>query len=218
MTHTLEADSILFEIGTRRILSDIYFKCETGKITGILGRNGAGKSCLMNIVYGTLTAQSKSVRVDRIFIEQPFKRPDLLMYLPQFNFIPKALTVKRIFSDFNLDLREFEQDFPEFGLKSSCTIKDLSGGERRLIEIYIIIRARARFAMLDEPFSHLGPLQIERIKEILLREKQTKAFLITDHIFREVAGICENLYILNEGKLHLVKDSKDIENHGYARL
>ena len=64
MHHKLEADSILLEFETRRILSDIYFKCETGQITGILGRNGQGKTCLMNIVYGNLNPTSKSGRLN----------------------------------------------------------------------------------------------------------------------------------------------------------
>ena len=63
MTHKLEADSIHLEFKGRRILSDIYLKCETGKITGLLGRNGEGKTCLMEIIYGTLKSE-KSVRFD----------------------------------------------------------------------------------------------------------------------------------------------------------
>ena len=57
MNHTLEVDSIQLAFNNRRILSDIYLKCETGKITGLLGRNGQGKSCLMKIIYGTLSCE-----------------------------------------------------------------------------------------------------------------------------------------------------------------
>ncbi len=72
--------------------------------------------------------------------------------------------------------------------------------------------------MLDEPFSHLMPLQIEKIIEILQHEKQTKGFLITDHLYRHVTDICDSLYLLTEGKIHLTKDITDIEKLGYARL
>ena len=83
MKHKLEVDSIQLEFGQRRILSDIYFKCETGSITGLLGRNGQGKTCLMNIVYGSMKASSKSVQFDNVSIYEAFKRSDLLNYLPQ---------------------------------------------------------------------------------------------------------------------------------------
>ena len=218
MHHKLEADSILLEFETRIILSDIYFKCETGQITGILGRNGQGKTCLMNIVYGNLNPTSKSIRFDNVSVFQAFKRPDLLTYLPQFNFIPSHLALKRIFSDFELAFSDFENIFPEFSTKFKSSINTLSGGQRRLIEVYVIIKSKSQFSMLDEPFSHLMPLQIEKVNELLKIEKLQKGFLITDHMFRSVTEISDNLYVLKDGKTHLTKDITDIERLGYARL
>lgn len=218
MTHTLEADGILLEIGTRRILSDIYFKCETGKITGVLGRNGQGKTCLMNIVYGRLNPLSKSIRFDNISVPYAFKRPDLLTYLPQFNFIPASLSLKRIFSDFDLEYKTFENMFPEFKAKYNSSIRSLSGGDRRLVEVYVIIKSRSKFSMLDEPFSHLMPLQIEKVIALLQNEKQTKGFFITDHLYQHVFGLCDSLFVLAEGKLHAAKNISDVESLGYIRL
>ena len=106
MNHILEADGILLEFNARRILSNIYLKCNTGEITGILGRNGEGKTCLMNIIYGNLNPLSKSIRFDSISVPQAFKRPDFLTYLPQFNFIPGHLTIKNIFG-FRIGLQVF---------------------------------------------------------------------------------------------------------------
>ncbi len=218
MTHTFEADGIILDFGTRRILSNIYFKCETGKITGILGRNGQGKTCLMNVVYGSLNAVSKSIRFDNLSVFEAFQRPDLLTYLPQYNFIPSSLSLMRIFKDFDLSYDEFVILFPEFKTQSDFVIRKLSGGQRRLIEVYVIIKSKAKFSMLDEPFSHLMPLQIEKIKEIMHNEKETKGFLITDHMFRQVTEMCDNLYVLTDGKSHLTNDITDIEKLGYARL
>lgn len=218
MIHKLEADSILLEFGTRKILSDIYFKCETNKITGILGRNGQGKTCLMNIVYGSLETISKSIRFDNISVFHAFKRPDLLVYLPQFNFIPGSLTLKRIFSDFNLEFADLQNWFPEFQSKYKSSLKNLSGGQRRLIEVYVIIKTKSQFAMLDEPFSHLMPLQIEKVKELLLNEKKNKGFLLTDHMYKQVIDICDYIYILSNGKTYLTKNIQDVEKLGYATL
>ncbi|MCX6210301.1 MAG: ABC transporter ATP-binding protein [Bacteroidetes bacterium] len=218
MQHKFEVDSVLLEFGSRRILSNIYFKCETGKVTGILGRNGQGKTCLMNVVYGNLNPISKSIRFDNITIFQAFKRPDLLTYLPQFNFIPSHLTLKRIFSDFDLAFSDFEITFPEFSTKFKSSIKTLSGGQRRLIEVYVIIKSKSQFSMLDEPFSHLMPIQIEKVIELLELEKSKKGFLITDHMFNYVTEISDYLYVLKDGKTHLINDNTEIEKLGYARL
>lgn len=163
MSHKLEADSIQLDFNLRRILSDVYIRCDTGTITGLLGRNGQGKTCLMNIIYGNLLPVSKSVRFDNVSIIHAFKHPHLLLFLPQFGFLPGSLSLKRVFSDFNLSFAEFEKHFPEFHLKYNQSINNLSGGQRRLTEVYIIIKSNTHFALLDEPFSHLMPIHIEKV-------------------------------------------------------
>ena len=215
--HKLEADSIQLEFDRRRILSDIYLKCETGKITGLLGRNGQGKSCLMKIIYGSLACE-KSVRFDNLPQFEAYKRPDLLLYLPQFNFIPPSLAIKRIFQDFELDYSPFQQKFPEFATRYRSSLSSLSGGGRRLVELYVIVKAKSLFAMLDEPFTHLNPVQVEKVKELLAEEAPNKGLLITDHMYRHIIAVCDNLYVLADGKTHLTKSLEDIETLGYARI
>lgn len=218
MNHTLEVDSVFLEFGNRRILSDVYLKCETGKITGLLGRNGNGKTSLMNIIYGNLNPNSKSVRFDGITELNAFKKPKLLLYLPQFNFIPNQLSLKQIFSDFNLVFNAFEKSFPIFQSKYKSTFKSLSGGQRRIVELYLIIKSKTQFALLDEPFSHLSPIQIDEVKELILEEKANKGFLITDHMYQHVLDISDDIYVLTNGKTHHTKDLKEIEFLGYAKV
>jgi ABC-type lipopolysaccharide export system ATPase subunit len=213
----MEADGIQLSFGERKILSGIYITCETGKITGLLGRNGSGKSCLMQVIYGSLSCE-KSVRFDNISQLQAFKRPDLLLYLPQFNFIPSGLSLKRIFRDFELNYTDFENRFPGFASRYRSSLGSLSGGERRLVELYVIIKSKSKFAMLDEPFTHLNPIEIEKVKELLEEEKDNKGFLVTDHIFTHITAISSDLYILANGRTHLTKNLQEIEELGYARL
>jgi len=217
MKHILETDGIQLEFNNRRILSDIYLKCETGKITGLLGRNGQGKSCLMQIIYGTLKCE-KSVRIDNVSQNKAFRLPELLLYLPQFNFIPKSLSLKRIFRDFELDYSVFQIRFPEFKKQDQGHIKQFSGGEQRLIALYLIVKSKTQFAMLDEPFTHLNPTQIEKVQDLLMKEKENKGILITDHMYKNVTDITDSLYILSNGKTHLSKNPDDLETLGYARM
>lgn len=218
MKNTLEVDGVFLSFSGRMILSDIYLKSETGKIAGLLGRNGQGKSCLMKIISGILKAESSSIRFDGKTVFDLTGRSDLLVYLPQFNFIPAFLTLKRVFKDFCLNISEFETYFPEYALKSKMKISELSGGERRLIELYIIIKSKSRFALLDEPFTHISPMQIERIKKLLLQEKENKGFIISDHMFRDITEITDHIYLLKEGRLYSADSVEDMERLGYARL
>ena len=87
-----------------------------------------------------------------------------------------------------------------------------------MVELYIIVKSETYFVMLDEPFTHLNPVQIEKATNLLNAEKKNKGMLITDHMYREVLHICDNLYILTEGKTHLTKSAAAIEALGYAKF
>ncbi|GAA4345401.1 ATP-binding cassette domain-containing protein [Flaviaesturariibacter amylovorans] len=217
MTHHLEADSIRLQFGDRTVLSGAWLKCSTGGITGLLGRNGQGKSCLLKIIHGSLDAE-KSVRIDGSAQFAAFRRPDLLQYGPQFHFVPGHLSVARVLDDFGLPYAAFAERFPEFAGRERHRVRQLSGGERRLLELYGLVMSPSLFALLDEPFTHLNPLQIEKVKELLVERKAHKGFLVTDHLYRHVIDICDPLYLLVDGRTHLVKQLEDIETMGYARL
>ncbi|EJF08289.1 MULTISPECIES: hypothetical protein [Pontibacter] len=103
-------------------------------------------------------------------------------------------------------------------IKYKSSIGNLSGGERRLVEIYSVVKSVSQFAMLDEPFMHLNPIQIDKVKDFLVEEKQNKVLIITDHMFRHALDICDTLYLLTNGKTHLVSTPEEIEELGYARV
>jgi ABC-type branched-subunit amino acid transport system ATPase component len=131
--------------------------CEFGEITGLLGRNGTGKSRLMKAGFAT--------------------QPDL-SYLPQVNFIPGQLTLKGIFHGF--------------------------------------VMSATSFSMLDEPFTHLMPIQVEKIIEVMLEQKGEKGILITDHHYNYITRIADKIYVLANGRPCLVDTLSRIEQLGYA--
>lgn len=92
----LEIDSILKSFGERTILADVYLKCCRGDIIALFGRNGTGKSTLLNIIFGTLKADRKFIRIDGKVIKGPAFRSGLLAYLPQHPSFPSHLKVSRI--------------------------------------------------------------------------------------------------------------------------
>ena len=93
MIHTLEFDSLYLEFDLRKVLSSVYMKCETGNVVGLLGRNGSGKSCLMKIVFGSMRAEHKSIRIDGRYYPGNTPKKTLITYLPQDHFIPTFLTL-----------------------------------------------------------------------------------------------------------------------------
>lgn len=218
MIHTLEVDGIQLQYGAWKILSDVYMKCETGSITGLFGRNGMGKSTLMNVIYGCKKAQSQSVRANGLRVACAFQVPKLVAYLPQFNFIPDGLTIKKIFSDFQVDYDPLVESLPELGDRYLSKFDELSGGQKRLVEIYLVLKTPGRFALLDEPFSMLSPLWIELVKSWINEEKKNKGILLTDHLYHDVIDVSDQLYVLSNGKTHFIKDMAQVEWLGYAQF
>lgn len=214
--NTLEADSIILHFGTKRVLSDIYLKCETGKITGLLGRNGSGKTCLMDILFGVLEPVSKSIRINGVPVYGSYRDPAEFRLLPQLRFIPNRLTIQRVFKDFEQDFQSFITLFPEFSEYYHSRFSHLASGNRRIIEIYLILVSNTKFCLLDEPFTELMPLYIERIKKLILREKEKKGFIITDHLYRHVLDLCDQIYLVEHGATHFIKDPEDLKHYGYV--
>ncbi|WP_440133536.1 ATP-binding cassette domain-containing protein [Chitinophaga sancti] len=198
----LEADSIRYNINGRQLLSDIYLKLETGKVTALVGRNGEGKTTLFKIIYGVLHTEDRSVRVDGKYPgPQLYKVPGVLGFLPQKTFTPKHLKVKNLFSIYNLNMSDCFADFPELAKCVNASFGSLSGGETRLFEIYFIVKSPFQFVILDEPFTLISPIFIERLKAFLTKEKANKGILLSDHLIHDIMDVCDDLYLLNMGVL-----------------
>ena len=217
ITNILEIDGVILEFGSRRVLQDVYLKSETGKVTGLLGRNGSGKSCLMKILFGELNPQDKFIRINGNSLVTSYRSPKDIMFLPQKGFIPNSLTIKRVFNDFRLDFGDLVGYFPEFDKHYKSKLINLSGGERRIIEIYAILVSETKFCMLDEPFSQVMPVHAETMKKIILREKANKGIIMTDHMYKYIIDLSDDLYIINKGKTCLTKSIEDLEKLGYTR-
>lgn len=216
MKHKLEIDGVRLSYGDKVILSDIYLECTTGSVTGLLGRNGSGKSSLLQILFGTKQNDDCSVRLNNKSIKPAYAN-NSISYLPQFNFLPSNLTLKKTFRLFNVSIENFIADIPEFKNRENSTLKELSGGSIRLLEAYLILKKEGKFVLLDEPFTHIMPLHIEMIKKWIIEEKATKGLILSDHLYQHIISISDKLYLLKDGKIHFCKDSNTLKEFGYLK-
>lgn len=213
-----ELDNVELYFKNNRILNGIYLKAETGKVTAILGRNGCGKSSLLNIAFGNLRPKYKLVRIDNKPLLKPLYATGMAKYLPQYHFIPRSLKLLFVFKLYNLCWQAFINRFEAFSIYKNSKSKDLSGGERRIMETYIILKSQCEIVFLDEPFSHLSPLHIETIKQLIIEEKQDKAIIITDHLYEHVIATADTLYLMANGSTKLIKEITELENYKYLSL
>lgn len=210
-----ELDNVELYFKNKRILNGIYLKAETGKVTAILGRNGCGKSSLLNIAFGNLKPKYMLIRIDSKPLLKPLYQTRFAKYLPQYNFIPSGMKLSRVFKLFNLNWNPFIKHFDTFSDYEHLKFKVLSGGERRLIETYIILKTQSKIVILDEPFSHLAPLYIEKVKQLISEEKENKAIIISDHMYRHIIESSDTIYLLQNGTTKKVDKLTELEDYKY---
>lgn len=215
MINILNIDGVSFEYGNRNILSDIFLDIRTGVISGLLGRNGAGKSTLLNILSGYIKAPNSSIRLNGDHLESSMISQGVINFCPQYSYIPGEFSIKKIFFDYDLKLSDFNKTFKENQIQEKQQYKHLSGGEKRLLDIFLVVKSKTMFTILDEPFSFLMPIHIEKVKELIISEIPSKGYIITDHLYEHVLELCDQVYLLKEGKTHLANNQADLIDLGY---
>ena len=211
----LEVDNIELSFNNKKILSGIYLKAETGKVTGILGRNGCGKSCLLEIIFGNLKSKYSNIRIDRKKNNKTLYSYNNVAYLPQYQLLLKALKLKTIFKLFDQEWEDFVLLFNHFEIYKNSKIEELSSGEVRIVETYLIVCSQKKIILLDEPFSFIAPIYVEKIRALIEEEKKKKIIIITDHFYNEILEMSDTLYLLKNGYSKQIKNRNDLLQEGY---
>lgn len=226
MKHTLEARNLSKTIKKTKIVHDVSVKVSSREIVGLLGPNGAGKTTSFYMICGLTDTTSGSVFIDG---EEITKMPLStrarmgIGYLPQESSIFKDLSVENnLFMaaeamkiDKKIAHERIENLLSLFNIepiRKRLGIQ-LSGGERRRVEIARALVAEPKFLLLDEPFAGVDPIAVEDIQSII-REliKLDMGVLITDHNVRETLGICDRAYVMRAGEMLASGTSDEIKN------
>jgi len=214
--HILEVDSIQKYFGDKLVLSDVYLKCETNDIIGLLGRNGSGKSTLLKIIFGIISANSKFVRIDGIVKNKTSQLLKELSYLHQDNFVPKHFLVKKAIS-LSIDNEKILNFYEDEMIQSirDKKIYHLSSGELRYLEIKLILFNPSKFVLLDEPYNGLSPIMVEKVNQLISDNSREKGIIITDHNYENVIKISNKLMLMVDGNLHHLNDKNELIEKGY---
>ena len=227
----LESRSLIKKFGTRTVVDRISVRIEKGEIVGLLGPNGAGKTTTFYMITGLERPTSGDVFISDVCItDMPmYARARLgIGYLAQEASIFRKMTVEEnlraILEMTKLSAAEQEQKMEQLLAEFHVShVRDrlgteLSGGERRRVEIARCLAIEPQFILLDEPFAGVDPIAVADIQEIIsYLRKRGIGILITDHNVRETLHIVDRAYILNDGKILLEGDSATIAASDLAR-
>ena len=222
---TLKCNNLKKQYDTKKIVQNISLEVNSGEVIGLLGPNGAGKTTTFYMIVGLIKSDSGSIVIDDIDITSTpiHKRFEYgISYLPQEPSIFRNMTavdnIKAILETDN-KLTKHEKNnilddlITKFDLKRFLNTEgmQLSGGERRRVEIARALALKPKFLLLDEPFAGIDPLSVIDIQKIIKDLSQDNiGILITDHNVRETLKICDKSYVVNSGQVLASGKSKDL--------
>lgn len=227
----IETANLVKEYADRRVVNNVSIRVEQGSIVGLLGPNGAGKTTTFYMIVGIIKPDSGTVTLDGQDISglpMYMRARAGIGYLPQEASIFRKMTVeenilaileannvpeKARYEKMNALVEEFHIDHIR---KNKGT--ELSGGERRRVEIARALATDPAFILLDEPFAGIDPIAVADIQNMIAHlARRGIGILITDHNVRETLSIVDKAYILANGEILLHGDSETIANDPVAR-
>jgi len=227
----LRTESLVKTFRKRRVVNGVSILIEQGQIVGLLGPNGAGKTTTFRMVVGILTPNEGDIFLnDRSIARLPmYKRARLgINYLPQEASIFQKMTVEENIMSILQTMgyskskrrERLDELLEELGVSHirKSMAYNLSGGERRRVEIARALVTNPRFILLDEPFAGIDPIAVEDIQNIVAGlKKMGIGILITDHNVRETLAITDMAYIMADGVILTEGTSEFLANDPEAR-
>lgn len=227
----IKVENISRSLKSKILFKNISFDLPNNKITGLLGANGAGKTSLFKALAGLSKIDNGSIR----FYEKNLHSMSLeersnagLNYVPQENSLFDDLSLQE-----NLEAvielkfkavseEKFKQikdllEVMKLTDKAKTKSKFLSGGEKRKTEILRSILLDSKYILLDEPFAGVDPISVEEIIKILKKFKKNLGIFISDHNFRDVINVCDEIILLNQGELLLQGTPNQVKNNPIAK-
>lgn len=215
----------------RNVVVGVSVRVEEGEVVGLLGPNGAGKTTTFYMIVGIEKPNKGTITIgEKDITKMPmYKRADQgIGYLPQEASVFRSLSVEdniramlETTTKSKAEIAEtVESLLQEFHIEHvrHRTGMQLSGGERRRVEIARCIALAPRFILLDEPFAGVDPIAVADIQSIIRHLKARGiGVLITDHNVRETLGIVDRAYILSNGKILLEGSADEVANSPVAR-
>lgn len=212
MEKVLMVNNLYKKIGNKKIIKDLNLTLNKGKVLGILGPNGKGKTTLLNIISGIKKATSGDVLIDGIKVSSETKKS--VSFLQERNTLSNWMTIKDAVEFY----KDFFQDFNEekvkellafMNLDEKLKIKSLSKGMLEKLHLSLTLSRKAKLYILDEPISGIDIVTREKIiKAIIDNIEEDSSMIITTHYVGELEGIFDEVAFLDEGKIIEINDAE----------
>lgn len=218
----LQCVNINKSFGKKRVLEDINLTVPRGKIIGLLGKNGTGKSTLIKIINDLLTATSGEVLINGEKIGIGSK--NIISYLPERTYLDKSMTVEKViefFADFydNFDADKARKLLADLDLDTSLKLTKMSKGMQEKVQLVLVMSRKAELYILDEPLGGVDPATRDYILDTILSNfNEGASVIISTHLISDIERILDEVIFIDKGKIILHSDCDELRNKENASI
>ena len=217
MSILLQVKDLKKSYGDHQVLKGLTFDIEEGKIVGLLGPNGCGKTSMIKSIVGLINDYKGEILIDG---QKPgVYTKEQIAYLPEKNFLPAWMTPKSainymadFYKNFNKD-RAYEM-LRTFNLPDNQKIKTMSKGQQEKMQLLLVMSRDAKMYILDEPLGGVDPVARDFIMETIMKNHQKNStILLSTHLIYDIEGILDHVIMIKDGLLAVNTDTESIKEH-----
>ncbi len=214
MTTILEAKDLNKSYFNKKALNNVNLTLEKGKVLGLLGPNGSGKTTFIKIAAGILSPSSGEVLIDSNVPGVYTK--SIVSYLPDKNFLYKWMKVKdaiNLFKDFyqDFDNKKCEELLQFMKLNKEMKITELSKGMHEKLNLTLVLSRKAKLYILDEPIAGVDPVARENILDAIINNyNEDSSMIITTHLVKEIERLFDDVAFISNGEIILSGNAEEL--------
>lgn len=218
----LQCQHLTKRFGDKVVLRDVSLSLEEGKIVGLLGRNGQGKSTLLKLICDLLTPTEGTILVDGKPVGPETKA--IISYLPERTHLDKNMTVHqviRFFGDFyqDFDAEKAYRLLGDLDLDPAQRLSHMSKGMQEKVQLVLVMSRKARLYLLDEPLGGVDPATRDYILDTILTNFEEGAtVVISTHLISDIERILDQVIFLDKGEIRLKEDTDTLRTRENASV
>ena len=210
----LECKHLYKEFDNKQILKDINLKIPRGKIIGLLGKNGTGKSTLIKLINDLLTPTSGEILING---EKPgVKSKEIISYLPERTYLDKEMTIKQVikyFEEFykNFDTQKAIKLLKDLNLDINTKISKMSKGMQEKLQLILVMSRNAELYVLDEPLGGVDPATRDYILDTILSNfSEGASVIISTHLISDIERILDEVIFIDNGEIIITSSADEL--------
>lgn len=218
----IECKHLCKEFDNKTILNDINLKVEKGRIVGLLGKNGMGKTTLLKLINDLLTPTSGEILING---EKPgVNSKRVISFLPERTYLDKSMTISQIITFFNEFYDNFNKEkalklLKDLDLNENLKISKMSKGMQEKLQLILVMSREAELYILDEPLGGVDPATRDYILDTILSNfDEGASVIISTHIISDIERILDDVIFIDKGKIVLTSSADELRTKEKASI